>query len=84
MDLDDSGRLDPRPQDVLLCRLVVFGTQPLQVVQEAVVNREVLDSIYGALVQILMLLSCTTNFPPFDFRTLMHFWRRGGDLRVLT
>ena len=67
MDLDDSGRLDPRPQDVLLCRLVVFGAQTLQVVQEAVVNREVLSSIYGALVQSLMLLSCTANFPPFDF-----------------
>ena len=36
VDLDDSGRLDSRPQDVLFCRLVVFGAQALQVVQEAV------------------------------------------------
>ena len=40
MDLDDSGRLDSRPQDVLLCRLVVFGTEALQVVQEAAMEEQ--------------------------------------------
>ena len=27
VDLDDAGRLDPRPQDVLLCWLVVLGSE---------------------------------------------------------
>ena len=40
VDLDDSGRLDSRPQDVLLCRLVVFGTEPLQIVKEAAMEQE--------------------------------------------
>ncbi len=34
VDLHDAGGLHPGPQDVLLCRLVVLRTQPVQVVQE--------------------------------------------------
>ena len=51
MDLDDSGRLDSRPQDILFCRLVVFGAEALQVVQEAVGFRISLGSLHTRICE---------------------------------
>ena len=81
MDLHDSGRLDPRPQDVLFCRLVVFGTEALQVVQEAAEQGAIGEGIFGVGFDFKisqnsaagrrstssLLVRSTANFPPFDF-----------------
>ncbi len=46
VDLYDSGGLDSGPQDVLLRRLVVLGSQPLQVIKEAARMKKKLDTVY--------------------------------------